>query len=912
MKKKITLENVYNLFQKYGDLELTVNTPYGYKKINWCDITEKDSDIVRVKLENELFVEGSPNHRLKTNNGKFVNLSELIPGQKIQTILGNSEVKTIEKLDYIEDLLDIEVDEIHQYYSNGIVSHNSTATIDLLMYLFFNKTTKTKKDIELFNIYRDDVKTVTVGGLIEINNQDYIIQREVTKSGKNKITTNSQLKYSKIVNGEPQDLSEEQRNETEKLINETIGTYDDFLITIIATAKNLEDLFEQKPTERGNLLTRFIGLDIIREKESMCKEIKSEWEKNIKSNMYNIIELEGEIEDSNETILENDEKLKNVNSRITDLNENIKLLEEKKDTLIGTKKEVDQELLKLDLVEEKTKLDELKQNGSKKKEEYQNFKTEFSSRVIPEYDEDGHNDAIEQEKELVQKIFTQKSLIREKEREIEKLDEEIEREVTKRETEIETQKITKKNEIREKESEIRELKLKRENIIKDKENEIDKLELKKQSQIREKNTEITRLEKLNKQLKEDEICPTCKRPFDNCDNTGQIKENENKIENLKKEIKTIEDDKVEVTKLTDEISGLKKFQDPQIGRLQEQIEEINTVISNLGGEELKKEVEIIKRSKDPQKNVIRGEITNITDTVIPKIEKEKESILVEIEKFKKQNEQVTQYERDKVKLSRLEVELKGMGQDYRDQDDLIQRYEKNMVAVEENRKIEQEILITRGHIEIRNEEKETKIKETEQLRTSTEQLRLKIKENEELIKIINGEEKILKIFDTYLIIFGKKGISKIILKNAIPVINSELDRLLNDTAEFSMELEVNDKHDVEYWMTDRETGLRKPITTTSGYEGTVAALALRAVLTKVSVLPKPDIIVLDEVLGKVADQNLELVKHLIDKISEMFSKVILITHDQSVKDWGNNVLTIEKTQNVSKLKVETNMLRAQV
>ena len=127
-----------------------------------------------------------------------------------------------------------------------------------------------------------------------------------------------------------------------------------------------------------------------------------------------------------------------------------------------------------------------------------------------------------------------------------------------------------------------------------------------------------------------------------------------------------------------------------------------------------------------------------------------------------------------------------------------------------------------------------------------------------------------------------------------------------------MELEVNSKNDVEYWMTDRGTGLRKLITSTSGYEGTVAALALRAVLTKVSVLPKPDMVVLDEVFGKVADQNLELIKHLIDKISEMFSKVILITHNQLVKDWGNNVLTIEKTDNVSKLNVETGLIRAQV
>jgi len=786
----------------------------------------------------------------------------------------------------------------------------TTATVDLLLYLFFNKTTKTKKDIELFNLYREDVKTVTVGGLIEINNQEYVIERTLTKSGKKKITTNSQLKYSKLVNGEQQDLSEEQRKETDKLINETIGTYDDFLITIIATAKNLEDLFQQKPTERGNLLTRFIGLDLIREKEAMCKEIKSEWEKNIKSNHYNIIELEGEIDDANDIIEENNEKKTLAENKIKELTETIKILEEKKELLIGKKKEIDDELLKLNLTDEKNKLDEMKETGAKKKEEYMNFKEELDSREIPEYDEEGHESAIKKEKKLTQKIYDQKALIKEKEREIEKLDEEIQRKLAIKESELKSDKLTKESEITNKKQQIRDIKVEREKQITKKENEVEKLELSRESIKKEKQTEITRLEKLNKQLEEDEICPTCKRPFENCDNSGQIDENKKKIKKLQTEIEHF--DNSEITKLQDEIAGLQKFQDPQVTKIEEDIKKIKIEIDDIGGEEYKKEVEFIKKSKDGPKQEINKKINEINTVTIPKIEKEKDELSKKIDKFVKQNDAVTQYERDKVKLSRLEIELKGLGQDYRDQEELIKKYEKNMVAVEENRKVEQEIITTRAQIELKGQDKDTKLKETQLLEDDNKKQDEIIKTNNELVKIINKEEEILKIFDIYLRIFGKKGISKTILKNAIPVINTELDRLLNDTAEFSMSLDINDKNDVEYWMTDRETDLSKLITSTSGFEGTVAALALRAVLTKVSVLPKPDMIVLDEVFGKVADQNLELVKHLIDKISEMFSKVILITHNQLVKDWGNNILTIEKIDNVSKLNIETGVLRAQV
>jgi DNA repair exonuclease SbcCD ATPase subunit len=152
----------------------------------------------------------------------------------------------------------------------------------------------------------------------------------------------------------------------------------------------------------------------------------------------------------------------------------------------------------------------------------------------------------------------------------------------------------------------------------------------------------------------------------------------------------------------------------------------------------------------------------------------------------------------------------------------------------------------------------------------------------------------------------------LILKSAIPVINSELDRLLNDTTTFSMELDLNFKNDVEYWMVDRETGIKKLVTSGSGYEKTAASLALRAVLTKISVLPKPDMIILDEVLGKVADENLEMMKFLLDKISEMFDKVFLVTHNNLIKDWGDNVITIEKIDNISQLKCDRNGTKTQM
>jgi len=45
-------------------------------------------------------------------------------------------------------------------------------------------------------------------------------------------------------------------------------------------------------------------------------------------------------------------------------------------------------------------------------------------------------------------------------------------------------------------------------------------------------------------------------------------------------------------------------------------------------------------------------------------------------------------------------------------------------------------------------------------------------------------------------------------------------------------------------------------------------------------------------------------KALFDKIKDMYEIVFLITHNDLVKDWGDNVLTINKKDNISALSIK--------
>jgi hypothetical protein len=136
---EITIKDCYDLFKKYGDIGLEVNTPYGFKKINGCEITEKDGQVLKTTTNSGLILESSKNHKLKTKNGRFKEVKNLSVGDEIRTINGVDTISSIINEGIIEDLYDIEVDDVRQYYSNGIVSHNSVLSIDLPLFLFFNE-----------------------------------------------------------------------------------------------------------------------------------------------------------------------------------------------------------------------------------------------------------------------------------------------------------------------------------------------------------------------------------------------------------------------------------------------------------------------------------------------------------------------------------------------------------------------------------------------------------------------------------------------------------------------------------------------------------------------------------------------------------------------------------------------------
>ena len=135
----------------------------------------------------------------------------------------------------------------------------------------------------------------------------------------------------------------------------------------------------------------------------------------------------------------------------------------------------------------------------------------------------------------------------------------------------------------------------------------------------------------------------------------------------------------------------------------------------------------------------------------------------------------------------------------------------------------------------------------------------------------------------------------------MPLINSELQRLMEDSCYFKLVININDKNDVEFLMIDNSTGIEKLMVSGSGYERTIASLALRSVLSKVCTLPKPNVVVFDEVFGKISNDNLEMVSEFFIKIKDYFEKIFVITHNPMVSQWADTIVKIKKENNISKV-----------
>ena len=612
-------------------------------------------------------------------------------------------------------------------------------SVDLLMFLFFNETTKTTKAEEIFNRFTDKDK-VTVKGEVTIDGEDYIIirtiERKLSKKGDWNVKTELDF-FKKLSDGSLQNFQGEQRRETEAFIKTSIGTKEDFLMTILTTATNLEELLDAKPTARGQVLSRFMGLEFLKTKEETAKEVYSEFSKSKMSNVYSSEQLKTDNEDLNTKIGELTIQIDDIKKELVDIDEKISKGKEYRDDIIKKKhSDIDQEIAILNPENTEQEIKGIDYNKS-------GFVTKMNELKVVEpsefYKEEEH-DKIKEEYNVVYKDVVR----------------------------------------------------------------ID--------------TEITSINKLKSSVEGGIKCEHCG------------------------------------------------------------IELMNAAITNAKIAELDGYI-IHKDQKEGLMQVLTG----------------KEQAFVQLKK------EFDEYEKNKLIKEKYELSIESCDLKMGVLKDKLKRYEEIQDKIKQNQQIDSMLIKADLRLDELDGMKRTKNKEITTNEYEIKSKEEKISNNKKLIVKIKEEEEKEKIYKIYLEAYGKNGVSKIIMKTMMPLINSELQRLMEDSCYFKLEIRINDKNEVEFIQIDNSTGIEKLMVSGSGFEKTISSLALRSVMTKICTLATPDIIVFDEVFGKISNDNLEMVSEFFVKIKEYFDKIFIISHNPLVSQMSDCVVKITKENNISKI-----------
>lgn len=342
----------------------------------------------------------------------------------------------------------------------------TTFAVDLIHFLLFGESGKCSTQDELFNYMLPEETQLSVEGCITVDGEDYIIKRTITRPALSKRTEKSRsvqkVEYYRIIGDSLEELREyveengADTRETNKIIKESIGNKDDFDLMMCIQGKKLDALIDETPTNRGKLLSSWVGLSFLENKDVIARRLYNERVKPmLLTNRYNKEDLKIEIEACKKCIEECNKKVSDYTKTNDKIDSEITELEKKKDKLFSEKKSTDEEVLKLDITTIKKEFNDKKCEGIAKKAEFDKNEKEIKEIGEVEYSKEEHDN------------------------------------------------------------------IKDENIKLD-------------SEINALAKEYRQIEYLIESLKNGEICPTCKRKLDGVDNSAAIKENEKKLEEIRK------------------------------------------------------------------------------------------------------------------------------------------------------------------------------------------------------------------------------------------------------------------------------------------------------------------------------------------------------------------------------------------
>lgn len=409
----------------------------------------------------------------------------------------------------------------------------------------------------------------------------------------------------------------------------------------------------------------------------------------------------------------------------------------------------------------------------------------------------------------------------------------------------------------------------------------------------------------NHELENSSVCITCKRPLEDVD-MGVIREkvldNKNKMTELMLKVNELKPNDKELTKeinkLKDKIIKIKNkdysFDPELLNTYNNSKDSIKTIKQKI--EKNTNTVELIKNNNIPSK--LAGLLTSSTkrkseislyiddlekelDTIVKDLEKKKEeydTLKSTISNLKEEKEQVDTKKAQIANETKISMEIGKSETKINDLNKRIKEYNSMIDMIEKNEEIEEEIDVIDDILEELDEnikeKNNEKMNHQSTLRLFENQLE-GYKEDAITYKTYKKQDEIM---NTYMKCVHRDGLPTFLLKKSIHIINQELSKILTDV-DFAIffDSELNLKMSAENRLDVMQNAIES-----SGMERTFTAVALKIALRKVNNKSKPNFILLDEIMGKLLEESVEMFVKLLDNIKEDVDKLVIIEHTHPI------------------------------
>ena len=272
---------------------------------------------------------------------------------------------------------------------NGIIgmfapnASGKSSLLDALSFCLFDTSSRAFKALNVLNNKKNDFYCKAT---LEVEGVEYFIERKGKKQRNGHVKVNVDF-YTFDDAGEKVSLNGDQRRTTDVNIRKVIGTYDDFIMTVLSLQSNSTVFIDKTQKERKDLLAQFMGIgvfdqlytlaaDEIHDVQSLLKSFqKNNYDKELADIKKDLVELR---KDSKELTIGKKELVsdkKKYDKQIIDLTKDLRKVDDTADSLDELQER------KINLTNSLNKVDERVGEIATLSEQYTVEETELNEKI---------------------------------------------------------------------------------------------------------------------------------------------------------------------------------------------------------------------------------------------------------------------------------------------------------------------------------------------------------------------------------------------------------------------------------------------------------------------------------------------------------------------------------------------------